>query len=150
MVFCLGTVVGGWLLPKFLKITDVRLALFALLSDIVNKILKAVAGPHQAYFLFIGGGISALKGIISPAIRSIISKTVPAEDLGKFFFKKIMVLNYWISGKVFAFTFSLESILPIASGPLYVSVYDSTLSFLPGAVYLLTAGIGVINLILLL
>jgi len=77
-----GTILGLWFLPKYLKISDELLALIAFTLDIVQCVLIAIAGADQAYFLYIGAAVAALRGVVGPAVRSILSKTIPAQELG--------------------------------------------------------------------
>lgn len=81
-IIVVGTLVGCWLLPKWFQNSDAYLTLFSFMADIVNNVLRAVATRQQAYFMYIGCALSVFKGVVSPAIRSILSKTVPAQDLG--------------------------------------------------------------------
>lgn len=55
--------------------------------------------------------------------RSMLSKIVPSEDLGK--------INSCIA--------SMESILPLVASALYTSVYTSYLNVLPGSFFLISA-----------
>lgn len=58
-------------------------------------------------------------------IRSKLSKVIPASDLGK----------------VFSFLSSLESAVPLFSGPLMTLVYNTTIETFSGGVYIFEAGI---------
>lgn len=64
--------------------------------------------------------VEILNGTSFIALRSIISKLVPAEDLGK--------INslYGVC----------EALMPLAYAPLYNIVYRATIDTLPGAFYL--------------
>lgn len=57
--------------------------------------------------------------------RSMLSKIVPSEDLGK--------INSCIG--------SMESILPLIGSAVYTSVYTSFLDVMPGSFFLISAGL---------
>jgi hypothetical protein len=59
--------------------------------------------------------------------RATMSKFIPAEELGK----------------VNSFLACLESISPLVAAPLFTMVYTHTFEFLPGAIFLLSAGLTV-------
>lgn len=73
-------------------------------------------------FSFSGAVAEMLSSIAFICTRSIISKTIPSEDLG--------AVNSVIG--------SVEAFVPLIYGPLYNKIYAATLSFFPGAFYLLT------------
>lgn len=54
------------------------------------------------------------------------------------------------AGKVFSLTSSLEALTPVAAAPLYTYIYKATYLTVPGAFYMLSSGLYVVNLALLL
>nr|XP_053632535.1 proton-coupled folate transporter-like isoform X2 [Cherax quadricarinatus] len=71
----------------------------------------------------LGSIVSCLGGLPLIVTRSIISKVVPREELGK----------------VFSLLASWESIIPLLSNPLYTFLYNATIKVFPGAMYFLNA-----------
>ena len=67
---------------------------------------------------------------VSTVIRSLLSKTVPAAELGAV---------YTVLG-------CLEAAIPLAASPLLTVIYNSSLASLPGAVYLAEAGFMLLDL----
>lgn len=74
------------------------------------------------------------------AMRSIASKLVPSDELGKFFeffvvqfFKEVCVL----SGKINSLFGVCEALMPLVYGPMYSIVYKETMEVMPGAFFLL-------------
>lgn len=72
--------------------------------------------------------VKVLAGGISPMTRSLLSKTVPAEEMGK----------------LFAFIVPLDIVTAIAVTPVYTIVYNSTIDMLPSAYSFVTAGFTVL------
>lgn len=66
--------------------------------------------------------------------RSLISKTVPSEEIGK----------------VFAFIVALETLSGMIACPMYTFVYNATLEVMPSAYNFITAGIFVLCLIIVM
>lgn len=54
-----------------------------------------------------------------------------------------------VTGKVFSLASSIDSLMPIAAAPLYTLVYNETFNVMPGAFFLVSAGIFIIDVILL-
>ena len=75
-----------------------------------------------------------LSSAISAVFRSMISKQVPADELGQ----------------VFSVLASLESIVPLMSSSTYNLVYEATIEWFPGCVYLVEAGCSFVIIILLM
>lgn len=76
------------------------------------------------------------------------------------FFSHLVLLSYlcfWFqlipivfAGKVFALTASAESLTPLAAAPLYTYVYKHTITFLPGAVFYLSAALNLVTIVAVL
>jgi hypothetical protein len=54
-------------------------------------------------------------------------------------------VSYNITGKVLSLTSSLEALAPVAAAPLYTYVYKATYLTVPGAVYMLSSGLYILN-----
>jgi PCFT/HCP family folate transporter-like MFS transporter 1/3 len=70
-------------------------------------------------------------GLISIMIRSMISKLVSKDEVGK----------------VFSFVASGEATMPLIAAPLYNLVYSCTVSTYPGTVYVMSSGFNLLILI---
>jgi hypothetical protein len=51
----------------------------------------------------------------------------------------------YFAGKVLSLTSSLEALTPMAAAPLYTYIYKATYLTVPGAVYMLSSGLYVVN-----
>lgn len=92
-------------------------------SGVLEPLIRGFAiYPWQ---LYLGVGFALFKGIPGPMCRAIISQVSSPSELGK----------------IFAFTTSLETLFPLITAPLYTYVYDSTLSYMPGAFNFLSVGL---------
>ncbi|XP_042212999.1 solute carrier family 46 member 3-like [Homarus americanus] len=109
------------LLSYRLKVSDATLGIVACLSEIVHHILEGCA-PYS-WFFYLASVVSSVGGLALVVSRSIISKIVPRDELGKVF----SMLAFW------------ESILPLVSHPLYTAVYNATIEDYPGTIYFLSA-----------
>lgn len=126
-----GSFLGIGIFKKVLKFSDIKIAVIALLSVVINSLILAFSQtPTQMYLASI---IAMFKWLGSPMCRSIIAATVPANEIGK----------------VYSFAGFLEASSNLISSPLYTLIYTSTFKFFAGAFYLITAGIYTINLILI-
>lgn len=125
-----GSVLGMLLLRKYLGFSIVMMGLIATGCSVLESTVRATA--VYSWEMYLGTVLGALRGITGPMCRAILSHVTPAADLGK----------------VFALTTSLESISPIASGPLYNLVYKATIESSSGAFNFISAGIYLICYIL--
>lgn len=82
------------------------------------------------YPLVTGAVVRLLGGGVSPMGRSLLSKIISTEEIGK----------------IFSLIVTLETLSGSLSSPLYTYVYNSTISYNPGAIFLVSAGLTVINI----
>jgi hypothetical protein len=73
-------------------------------------------------------------GAVSILARSLVSKTVDVEEVGKAF----VVVGI------------LEAVLGVCGAPLYGLIYGATLTTLPGLVFLITLALGLLSLAIFL
>lgn len=125
-----GCLVGIALFKKMLKISDMNLIFLAFTSAVVDSIIKAAAQTTSTMYL--ATSVSVFKVLASPMCRSVIGSIIISSDIGK----------------VFAFTSAVEAISSLVASPLYTYVYSITFSWFSSAVFLLSAGIFFINLII--
>lgn len=126
-----GSVLGMIILRKYLGFSIVAMGLIALGCSVLESTVRATA--VYSWEMYLGTVLGSLRGVTGPMCRAILSHVTPAADLGK----------------VFALTTSLESISPIASGPLYNLVYKATLVTDPGAFNYISSGLYFICYILM-
>ncbi|KAG8231948.1 hypothetical protein J437_LFUL008868 [Ladona fulva] len=114
-----------------MKIPDAPFAAFIFFSKIISSCVKAFS--YHPWMIYCSSILSVFGGASSPIARSILSKSVPQEDLGK----------------VFSLTASLEALTPLAASPLYSLLFENTLNYFSGAIYLLSAAIFFLDFILM-
>ena len=125
-----GCLIGIVFLKKLLNISDLTLAAIAIVSMIVDSLIKAFAqSPTTMYF---ASAVSLFKILSSPMCRSLISSIIPNNE----------------TGKVYSIASSFEAVSSLVASPLYTFIYAKTFTFFAGAFYLITAGVYIINLIL--
>lgn len=110
-------------LSYYLQVGDTVLVLVGCVSKIVGQIVIGLA--HQPWLLYLSSVISCIGVLPLVITRSLISKVVPGEELGR----------------IFSVLASCEAVIPLASGPLYTVVYNSTLATFPGTIYFLSGGL---------
>ncbi|EFA05964.2 lysosomal proton-coupled steroid conjugate and bile acid symporter SLC46A3 [Tribolium castaneum] len=114
-----GTVFSLMFFSKFLKVDDAVLGMISSTSKIAASLVYAFAPTSTIFYL--GAIIEALNGTSFIAMRSIISKLVPPEELGKI-------------NSLFGVS---EALMPLVYGPMYNIVYETTIKVLPGSFFLL-------------
>ncbi|KAF5291309.1 hypothetical protein FQA39_LY03460 [Lamprigera yunnana] len=115
----IGTIFSLTVLSKYFKLDDAVLGIISGTGKFFSAFVFAFA-PNETVF-YLGIGVEMLSGTSFIALRSITSKLVPADELGK--------LN--------ALTGICEAFMPLAYGSMYNLVYKSTIDGLPGTFYLL-------------
>nr|XP_034824587.1 proton-coupled folate transporter-like [Maniola hyperantus] len=118
----LGTVFSISVFSKKLRVDDAVLGMISATSKIAGSVLLAFARTNAEVYLV--PIVQILDGTMTIALRSIASKLVSHQELGK----------------VFSLIGLAETMMPLMFAPLYARVYILTLHTLPGAVFLLTAG----------
>ncbi|XP_063839382.1 proton-coupled folate transporter-like [Ostrinia nubilalis] len=117
----IGTVFSITVFSKYLQWHDSMLGIISTVSKIAASFVYCFA-PNETIF-FIGPMVEILNGTSMLALRSIFSKLVAADEIGKV--NSIIGLT--------------ETLMPLAYVPLYTQVYTATMEVLPGAVFLLGA-----------
>ncbi|GBP87768.1 hypothetical protein EVAR_28650_1 [Eumeta japonica] len=115
----LGTLFSISLFSHYLKLDDTILGIISCSSKIVAAFAYAFARNNLE--IYIAPLLEILNGTSFIAMRSIASKLVNGEELGKV-------------NSLFGLA---EATMPLVYGPLYSRVYMATLNFLPGFVFLL-------------
>lgn len=125
-----GSVIGISFLKKRLNFSDLNLLCLALLSFLIDSILKAFA--FKSWHMFFTSSLSMLRVISNPLCRSLISSIVPHNEIGK----------------IFSLTTTFEALNSFVSPPLFTLVYESTYATFAGAIFLISAAACVINICL--
>ncbi|XP_044265547.1 uncharacterized protein LOC123011908 isoform X1 [Tribolium madens] len=123
-----GTLFSLILFTKVLKIDDAALGVASSASRIVASIVYAFA--PNAFTFYVGALIEIFNGSTFIAMRSIISKLVPPDELGKI-------------NSLFGLS---EAMVPIIYGPLYSIVYKHTINYLPGTFFIVGGALTVPSL----
>lgn len=114
---------------KSLKLSLAAMCLLAYGSGFMESLIKGLC--IYSWQVYLGVAFAMFKGIGGPMSRAIISQISSPSELGK----------------IFAFMTSLETIFPLATAPLYTYLYNSTLSYKPGAFNLLSASFNLLGFI---
>lgn len=80
------------------------------------------------WMLYLGCIVAFLDGTTTTVLRSLISKNVDADEIGK----------------IFSVVGIFQALLPFASGPIFRSLYRSTVEYQPNAFLFLVIGIKVL------
>lgn len=119
VVHMCGTMFALIFFTKYLKIDDAMLGILSSASKILASLVYTFA-PSPGVF-YIGAIVEMLNGTSFIAMRSIVSKLVSPDELGKI-------------NSLFGVC---EALMPLAYGPMYSLVYTSTIDYVPGAFFLL-------------
>lgn len=114
----IGTLFSLAFFTKYLKLDDSILGMISSGSKIVGCIFYAFA-PNP-YYYYAGAVAEMFNGTSFIAMRAIVSKLVPAEELGQI-------------NSLFGVA---EAIVPVIYGPLYSKLYSVTIAYFPGAFFL--------------
>jgi MFS transporter, PCFT/HCP family, solute carrier family 46 (folate transporter), member 1 len=121
VISILGYLIGFSVLKKCFKLSDMALVFIGIISGIIQAFLKTFA--FEGWQMYVISCIGSFNILLGPLFRTLISLTVPANEIGK----------------VFAITTSFEALTSLIASPLYTIVYSKTLTFMPGAFFLITA-----------
>lgn len=120
ILHALGTLFTISLFSRKLKADDSILGMISTTSKICGSLLLAFARTDtEVYFVPV---VEILNGTTGIALRSIASKLVSFQELGK----------------VYSLFGIAETMMPLIFAPLYSRVYIATLHILPGAVFLIS------------
>ncbi|KAG6465758.1 hypothetical protein O3G_MSEX015371, partial [Manduca sexta] len=120
-----GTLFSISIFSDFMKLDDTVVGIISCTSKILASFIFAFASTTTE--IYIAPLVEIFNGTSFIAMRSIASKLVNSEELGKV-------------NSLFGLA---EAMMPLVYGPLYSRVYMATLNILPGAVFLLGAGMTV-------
>ncbi|XP_023027518.1 probable peptidoglycan muropeptide transporter SLC46 isoform X1 [Leptinotarsa decemlineata] len=106
---------------KYSKVNDTVVGMVACGSKIVAAFFYSFS-PTPLY-LYLGALIEVMSAATSITMKSILSKSVTTDELGKI---------HSLSGLA-------DASIPLLYGPLYSKIYAATISFFPGAFYMTSA-----------
>ncbi|KAF5308138.1 hypothetical protein FQR65_LT06317 [Abscondita terminalis] len=127
----LGGVLALIICYKVLKLTEVSILLLSFIVCTLSYIFQGLA--RNWLEIYIAKSFDFLSATISPMVRTLMSKIVDSEDIGK----------------IFSILITVELVFGLLGSLFYTFVYNVTLTTLPSAFYFVTAGIYVIDIIML-
>ncbi|XP_072392690.1 proton-coupled folate transporter-like isoform X2 [Diabrotica undecimpunctata] len=115
----IGTSFSVGVFSHVLKFDDAIIGIYSSLSKILSSFVYGFATTSLVFYL--GSLVEILNGTSFIAMRSIASKLVPTDELGK----------------VNSLFGVCEALMPLLYGPMYNATYSATIHFMPGAFYIL-------------
>lgn len=115
----IGTLFSVGVLSHMLKIDDALIGVLSSMSKILSSFVYAFAVTN--WQIYLAPIVEILNGTSFIAMRSIVSKLVDRDELGK----------------VYSLFGVAEALMPLVYAPMYTTVYTATLKTLPGAFFLL-------------
>ncbi|XP_058463536.1 lysosomal proton-coupled steroid conjugate and bile acid symporter SLC46A3-like [Malaya genurostris] len=115
----IGTIFSVGVFSHLLKIDDALIGVMSCMSKILSSFVYAFA--VTTWQLYLGPIVEMLNGTSFISMRSIASKLVASDELGKV-------------NSLFGVA---EALMPLVYAPMYTTVYASTINVLPGAFFLL-------------
>ncbi|KAJ8968515.1 hypothetical protein NQ317_015848 [Molorchus minor] len=115
----IGTSVSVGVFSHILKIDDAIIGIYSSMSKILSGFVYGFAKTSLVFYL--GAIVEILNGTSFIAMRSIASKLVPTDELGK----------------VNSLFGACEALMPLVYGPMYSATYAATINTMPGAFFIL-------------
>ncbi|KAL1488422.1 hypothetical protein ABEB36_014895 [Hypothenemus hampei] len=115
----IGTAVSVGVFSHLLKIDDAIIGIYSSMSKILSSFVYGFA--RTAWVFYLGAIVEILNGTSFIAMRSIASKLVPSDELGK--------LNSLFG--------ACEALMPLLYGPMYSATYAATINTMPGVFFIL-------------
>ncbi|KAF6211138.1 hypothetical protein GE061_014252 [Apolygus lucorum] len=130
VVQALGTLSGVYILMNILKLGEAASILIIEISLLLSSLLTAFATTPTMFY--ITSQLRIFFGSLGPLMKGFISKLLPPHDIAK----------------VLAFGSTLEAFMPQIGAVLYANLYNATVGIDPFAIFLLSAFLQSIVLIL--
>ncbi|XP_057670594.1 hippocampus abundant transcript 1 protein-like [Diorhabda carinulata] len=128
-----GTMMSIYIIHKKCAMRETLLALIGLCFMFICVLLQGLA--IYDHFIYIGAFLKgAIGGVSVPMLRTLVSKSVSVDEVGKVF-STIMATAYLIG---------------LGGGPLYSFVYNATISINSGIFNYLSAGIHATSILLMM
>ncbi|XP_049772476.1 solute carrier family 46 member 3-like [Schistocerca cancellata] len=119
----IGTMVSVGVFSHVMKMDDALVGVLSCTSKIISSFVYAFS--YTTWMIYMAPIAEILNGTSFIAMRSIMSKLVPPDELGQ----------------VNSLFGVCEALMPLVYAPLYTSVYAATMDSLPGAFFLLGGGL---------
>ncbi|XP_078036330.1 putative peptidoglycan muropeptide transporter SLC46 [Augochlora pura] len=117
----IGTAISVGVFSHILKIDDAIVGIMSSMSKILAGFVYAFATTD--WMIYLGAIVEIVNGTSFIAMRSIVSKLVSADELGK----------------VNSLFGVCESLMPLVYGPMYSSIYGATMKSFPGTFFIVGA-----------
>ncbi|XP_050450939.1 uncharacterized protein LOC126851237 [Cataglyphis hispanica] len=114
----IGTAISVGIFSHILKIDDAIVGIMSCMSKILASFVYAFA--TSAWMVYVAAIVEIVNGTSFIAMRSIASKLVPTDELGK----------------VNSLFGVCESLMPLIYGPMYSAIYAATMNTLPGTFFI--------------
>ncbi|XP_015176568.1 PREDICTED: uncharacterized protein LOC107066449 [Polistes dominula] len=114
----IGTTLSVGVFSYILKVDDAIVGIMSCMSKILASFVYAFATTD--WMIYLGALVEIVNGTSFIAMRSIASKLVPSDELGK----------------VNSLFGVCESLMPLVYGPMYSSIYATTMNTFPGAFFI--------------
>ncbi|KAF6212643.1 hypothetical protein GE061_013169 [Apolygus lucorum] len=115
----IGTSISVGVFSHMLKMDDALIGVMSCMSKILAGFVYAFA--TETWMIYLAPLVDIVNGTSFIAMRSIASKLVPPDELGKI-------------NSVFGLA---EAIVPVIYGPMYSAIYRATMETCPGAFFLI-------------
>ncbi|XP_072397415.1 probable peptidoglycan muropeptide transporter SLC46 [Diabrotica undecimpunctata] len=119
-VYVSGSLFGLVILHKCFKVDDCILGMICCISKIMANCMYALG--TSCFYMMIGATLDVFGALFAPVLRSIGSKLVSTDELGKFH-------------SLFSI---VETLSPLIFSPIHSKVYAMTINKNPGSYYLVT------------
>ncbi|XP_055301314.1 uncharacterized protein LOC129567949 [Sitodiplosis mosellana] len=113
-----GTSLAIGILSSFLKLDDALIGAVTILTKVPSSFVYAFS--QVGWHMYIGPVVELTCGAATIAMRSLASKTVPSNEIGKI-------------NSLFGI---IEALLSLAYSPIFHAIYTATLTKMPGAFFL--------------
>ncbi|KAL0125339.1 hypothetical protein PUN28_004466 [Cardiocondyla obscurior] len=114
----IGTAISVGIFSHILKIDDAIVGIMSCTSKILASFVYAFA--TSAWMVYVAAIVEIVNGTSFIAMRSIASKLVPTDELGK----------------VNSLFGVCESLMPLVYGPMYSAIYAATMNTVPGTFFI--------------
>lgn len=118
MTHLVGTSFSVGVFSHLLKMDDALIGIISTMSKILSGFIFAFA--VTTWQIYLGPVVQLFSGTAFTAMRSIASKIVSNDELGKI-------------NSIFGF---VEALMPLMYAPMYTTIYAATLTTLPGAFFI--------------
>jgi PCFT/HCP family folate transporter-like MFS transporter 1/3 len=105
---------------RVFKWKDTIIVAIGSIAHSLGRVFFILANSNQ--MMFIGSGVASFGPIVAPALRSITSKLVSAEE----------------RGSTFALLSACDNAIPLFSGIFYTQLYNATIKTFPASIFVLT------------